>query len=135
MTPSFENADVEAVFNAYPDPLKAKLMQLRQLIFETAAQIDGVGPLQETLKWGQPSYLTPASKSGTTIRIDQIKSAPGQYGMFVHCQTSLLPTYRDLYLGVLNFEANRGVRFTLDQDPPRDAMRHCIALALTYHRK
>lgn len=135
MTPSFENADVEAVFNAYPDPLKAKLMNLRQLIFETAAQIDGVGPLQETLKWGQPSYLTPASKSGTTIRIDQIKSAPGQYGMFVHCQTSLLPTYRDLYLGVLNFEANRGVRFTLDQDPPRDAMRHCIALALTYHRK
>ena len=105
------------------------------MIFETAAATDGVGPLLETLKWGQPSYLTAQSKSGTTVRIDQIKRRPGHYGMFVHCQTSLLTTYRDLYGDVLSFDGNRGVICQADQDPPTAALRHCIALALTYRRR
>jgi len=67
--PAFANADVAAVFRAYPAPLRARLLALRRLIFDTAAETDGVGPLDETLKWGQPSYLTAASRSGTTIRI------------------------------------------------------------------
>ncbi len=97
----FNSPDVESVFGEYPQRLKSRLLALRQLIFDTASETEGVGPLEETLKWGQPSYLTPKTKSGTTIRVDQIKSNPDQYGMFVHCQTSLLPTYRELYSGVL----------------------------------
>ena len=81
---------VDAVFDAYPKPLKAKLLALRRLIFDTAKATRGVGALQETLKWGQPSYLTPETKSGSTIRIDQVKSAPGQYAVYFHCQTNLL---------------------------------------------
>jgi hypothetical protein len=50
---------VDAVFNAYPMPVKARLRALRRLIFQTAQTTKGVGALQETLKWGQPSYLTP----------------------------------------------------------------------------
>ncbi|MGC2316478.1 MAG: DUF1801 domain-containing protein, partial [Bradyrhizobium sp.] len=45
---------VEEVFRAYPKPLKAKLLALRRLIFDTAKTTKGVGALQETLKWGQP---------------------------------------------------------------------------------
>jgi hypothetical protein len=71
-----------AVFDAYPKPVKAKLLDLRRLIFETAKATRGVGALQETLKWGQPSYLTPETKSGSTIRIDQVKSAPHQYAVY-----------------------------------------------------
>ena len=69
----FQSSAVEQVFRGYPNELRAKLMRLRQLIFEAAAGLEGVGPLDETLKWGQPSYLTSQSKSGTTIRVDQIK--------------------------------------------------------------
>ncbi len=108
-------------------------MTLRQLVFDTAAKIDGVGNLEETLKWGQPSYLTTESKSGSTIRIDQIKSTPDQYAMYVHCQTSLVTTYRDLFPGLLNFEGNRGVKFSQDENLPEDVLVHCIGLALTYH--
>ena len=75
---------VEEVFRAYPKPLKARLLALRRLIFDTAKTTTGVGALQETLKWGQPSYLTTETKSGSTIRIDRVKSAANQYAVYFH---------------------------------------------------
>lgn len=129
----FREPAVKSIFNAYPEPLKTRLLALRQLIFETAAVTDGVGKLNETLKWGQPSYLTAETKSGTTIRIDSLK-APKQYGMFVHCQTSLLPTYRELFSGVLKFDGNRCVVFDAPDELSEDIVRDCIARALTYHQ-
>ncbi len=133
MIDSFQDPDVQAVFDAYPAELKPKLIHLRQLIFETASKIEGVGSLEETLKWGQPSYLTHQTKSGTTIRIDRIKSTPGQYGMFFHCQTSLISTYRALYPDVLSYDGNRAIKFDQDEELPEQVLRHCIAMALTYH--
>lgn len=59
------DATVAAVFEADPAELRKRLMRLRLLIYETAAATEGVGPLVETLKWGQASYLTSASGSGT----------------------------------------------------------------------
>ena len=93
----FSDPAVDAVFSAYPAPLKARLLALRRLIFDTARTTKGVGALQETLKWGQPSYLTPETKSGSTIRIDQVKSAADQYAVYFHCQTDLVETFRELY--------------------------------------
>ena len=57
-TRAFADKDVEAVFSGYPETLRRRLMALRALIFETAQSTEGVGALEETLKWGQPSYLT-----------------------------------------------------------------------------
>ncbi len=131
----YQNEQIGAVFKAYPKALREKLLALRQLIFDTASATEGVGGLQETLKWGQPSYLTTESKSGTTIRIDRIKGDGDQYGLFVHCQTSLLTTYRELYRDALQFDGNRCIRFAADQALPEAAVGHCIALALTYHRR
>ena len=96
-TGDFEDPAVDAVFSAYPNPVRAKLLAVRRLIFETAGTTEGVGALQETLRWGQPSYLTPQTKSGSTIRIDQAKSAAGRYAVFFHCQTDLVETFRELY--------------------------------------
>ena len=69
----FKNKEVAAVFKTYPKEVKNKLMFLRQLIFDTASTIERVGELEETLKWGEPSYLTSKSKSGSTIRINRKK--------------------------------------------------------------
>ena len=133
MTDKFDNSDVKAVFDAYPEAVKSKLLHLRQLIFETASATDGVGALEETTKWGQPSYLTPETKSGTTIRVGQIKSKPGKFGMFVHCQTSLIATFRELYPDVLSYDGARAILFDADEEIPEAVLRHCIAMALTYH--
>src|SRR5437899_4425114 len=93
----FSDPAVDAVFNAYPKPIKARLLALRRLIFDTAKATKGVGRLEETLKWGQPSYLTAETKSGSTIRIDQVKTAANQYAVYFHCQTNLVATFRELY--------------------------------------
>jgi hypothetical protein len=130
---AFESADVEAIFRAYPDHLREKLLFLRELIFETASATPGVGDLQETLKWGQPSYVTAQTGSGSTVRIDGVKSTPTRYAMYFHCQTNLVGTFRELYSGRLKFGENRSILFDSDDHPPGPALRHCVALALTYH--
>ncbi|MDQ0193270.1 hypothetical protein [Paenibacillus wynnii] len=49
---TISNPGVAAVFDGYPPTLRRRLMQLRQLIFDTAEEIDGVGKLEEELRWG-----------------------------------------------------------------------------------
>ncbi len=123
---------IEAVFGAYPKPVKAKLLALRRLIFDTAKRTKGVGALEETLKWGQPSYLTPETKSGSTIRIDQVKPVAGQVAVYFHCQTNLVETFRELY-PELSYGGNRSILLNADDKLPEPALRHCVGLALTYH--
>src|SRR5882672_1853272 len=123
---------VDAVFSAYPNPIKAKLLRLRRLIFDTAKTTQGVGTLEEALKWGQPSYLTTETKSGSTIRIDQVKLTPGQYALYFHCQTNLVETFRELY-PELRYGGNRSILLDVKEKLPEAALRHCVALALTYH--
>jgi hypothetical protein len=123
---------VEAAFDAYPATVKAKLLALRRLILDTAKATQGVGALEETLKWGQPSYLTPETKSGSTIRIDQVKPEAGQVAVYFHCQTNLVETFRELY-PELSFGGNRSILLNAGDKLPAAALRHCVALALTYH--
>ena len=126
------NPAVDAVFGAYPKPVKAKLLALRRLIFDTADTTKGVGALEEALKWGQPSYLTAESKSGSTIRIDQVKSTVGQYAIYFHCQTNLVETFRERY-PELNYSGNRAILLDAADKLPEAELRHCVGLALTYH--
>jgi hypothetical protein len=123
---------VDAIFSAYPNPVRSKLKALRQLIFDTAKATKGVGALEEALKWGQPSYLTAESKSGSTVRIDQVKAEAGRYAVYFHCQTDLVETFRELY-PELRYSGNRAILLDAGEKLPEKALRHCIALALTYH--
>jgi hypothetical protein len=103
---------------------------LRELIFETAQEIDGVGALEETLKWGEPAYL---AKGGSTIRIGWKKSSPGQYAMYFNCNSRLVDTFKEIYEAEFRYEGNRSIVFQLNEDVPADELKHCIALSLTYH--
>ncbi len=131
----FDDPDVKAVFDGYPTKLRGRLLKLRQLIFATASETEGVGELIETLKWRQPAYLTENPKGGTTIRIDAAKGQADRFAMFFHCQTSLISTFREMYGDTLSFQGNRAIVFALDDEIPEAAVKHCIALALTYHAR
>ena len=109
-------------------------MLLRSLILSTASETDGVGTVVETLKWGEPSYVTKDPKSGSTIRLGWKKSNPRQYALLVHCSTNLIATFRKLYGASLVFEGNRAIVFDADGEIPEPELKHCIALSLTYHR-
>lgn len=122
-----------SIFRTYPAKLRGKLESLRRLIIKTAAKTEGVGPLEETLKWGQPSYLTTKSKSGSTIRIDRVKGSDDKYAAYFHCQTDLVATFRELYPKKFFYEGNRAIILDANKKPDEKALAHCIALALTYH--
>ena len=134
MTTAFRDPAVARVFEAYPAPLRARLLALRELIFETAAATEGVGALDETLKWGEPAYLTTASKSGSTVRIDRKKASASQYAIYFNCRTGLVDTFRTLFPTGLRFEGNRAIVLDAGEPVPTDALAFCIAAALTYHR-
>ncbi|AUP78834.1 DUF1801 domain-containing protein [Flavivirga eckloniae] len=122
---------VELVFNNYPDSVRKKMTSLRELIMETASEIEGLNNLEETLKWGEPSYLT---KKGSTIRIDWKSKNPNQYAMYFQCTSRLVSTFRTIYKSTLNFEGKRAIVLQLKEELPKDALKNCIAAALTYHK-
>ena len=130
---TLQNPAVANVFNTYPAAIRDKMLALRTLILETAAAIPTVGPIEETLKWGVPAYLTTLSKSGSTLRIDSQPSDPNRYAMYFHCQTNLIETFRTLFPDDFTFVGNRAIVFQLNDKVPIDALRTCVAAALTYH--
>lgn len=131
----FTDRNVAKVFDAYPDTIRTKLMTLRTMILETAASMNSVGPIKETLKWGQPSYLTAESSTGSTIRIDRVKPEDDRVAMYFHCQTDLVETFRELYPTQMEYGGNRSILFDGAAKVPEKALRHCIGLALTYHAR
>lgn len=128
----FQAESVASVFNAYPPGMRKKLLELRALIFETAATTPEVGPIQETLKWGEPAYVTSQTKSGSTIRIDWKKSNPTEYCMYFICTTNLVDTFRTLFPNDFNFDGNRAIVFGEHDTMPTDALALCVSAALTY---
>ena len=129
----FADPRVAATFRAYPPDVRARLMALRETIFEVAAATPGVGTLTETLKWGQPSYLTGETGSGTTVRIDRLKGGTGGHAVYFHCQSGLVGRFRELYPETFAYEGERAIRFGDTTCIPDRELRHCIALALTHH--
>ena len=113
--PKIKSPEVFTVFQDYPHDIKAKLLFLRKLIFEVAEKTKTVGELEETLRWGQPSYLTSQTKSGTTIRIDKVKSDKHDYAMYFNCQTTLVDSFK------------------MKDKVSKEKLKLCISMALTYH--
>lgn len=129
------NAAVAKAFGTYPTPVRRKLLALRELFFTTAAQAEGVGALEEALKWGEPAYLTAQTKSGSTVRIAYNPKKPLLYAMYFNCQTKLVETFKILFSNDLEFNGNRAIIFEVAGRIPTWEVAWCIAAALTYHRK
>ena len=126
------NPDVAEAFARYPKKIQRNLMFLRQIIYSTASETDGISNVEETLKWGEPSYIV---KSGSTIRMGWKKAKPNQYALYFHCKTKLIDTFRELYREDLRFEGNRAIVFNEGDEIPVNVLKHCISLSLTYHRR
>ena len=130
-TYNIKNKEVEQVINSYSSEVKSEILSLRELIFETALEDTRIGEIEETLRWGEPTYLT-KSKSGTMIRIAQ--KDPNTYAIYVHCQTSLIETFREMF-PKLTFEGNRAIVFDVKDNIPKKEIKQCFLYALTYNLK
>ncbi|MGB1248169.1 MAG: DUF1801 domain-containing protein [Chitinophagales bacterium] len=126
------NPEVQTKFDNYPENIKEKMLQLRALILDTAKNIEGLEELEETLKWSEPSYLT---KHGSTIRINWKTKTPNQYAIYCQCTSLLIPTFKTVYGNQLDFEGSRAIIFKIDEEFPKEEIKECIAIALTYHKR
>ena len=99
------NAAVELRVKSYPAKVQDKLFYLRKLILEAASELK-IEKMEETLKWGEPSYLV---KNGSTIRIDWKEKDPGQYAMYFKCTSKLIPSFKMAYKNEFIFEGNRAL--------------------------
>ena len=127
----FADPKVAKTFAEYPDETRCALLALRDLTLTTATQTPGVGRIEETLKWGQPAYLTPDTKSGSTIRIAPTKT--GGFAIYTHCQTTILSDFQAIFPMDFKYEGNRAVHFKAGDDIPEGPIAQLIRSALTYH--
>ena len=118
-------------FQTYPEEIRRKLMYLRELILDVASEAPDIGDLEETLKWGEPSYL---AARGSTVRIGWKESSPEYYAMYFNCNTKLVDTFKEIYSDSLKFAGNRAIVFHKNDTVPVNALKHCIALSLRYHQ-
>jgi hypothetical protein len=129
-TPAMDPA-VKQCFQQYPAAARARLEELRSLIFHCASEL-GITKIDESLKWGEPSYH---AKTGSPIRIDWKAKSPNHYYLFFHCQTKLVVTFRELYGDSLTLEGNRALVLNLNDPLPVEMLKHCMMLALSYHQR
>ena len=129
MPPEMPAAVADAM-DRLPGDARTGVIDIRRLIFDVAAEL-GVGPLTETLKWGEPAYLTEATKAGTTIRLGARQGRPA---LFFNCQTPLVEEFRTAFPDAFDFEGNRVLILTRAAPESETALRHCIRRALSYHR-
>lgn len=122
---------VEAIFANYPDFVRDKLQFLRALVIETAKETEGVEKLEETLKWGEPSFVT---KNGSTLRMDWKEKTADQYAMYFQCTSRLVDTFKLVFDQKFQYEGNRAIVFQLNQKIPESELKECIKASLTYHK-
>lgn len=124
------NPKVNEIFANYPENVRDKMQYLRALVIETAEE-EGIDELEETLKWGEPSFVT---KNGSTLRMDWKEKSPSQYAMYFQCTSRLVDTFRMVFDHKFQYEGNRAIVFQLNQNIPEMELKECIKASLTYHK-
>lgn len=122
---------VADLFESYPPVIRKKLLGVRKLIYDVAAQDKNIGVLEECLKWGEPAYL---AKNGSAVRINWKASAPDNLFVYFNCKTTLVETFKELYGDSFVYQGNRALVFNVKDELPLAPLKHCIALSLNYHR-
>ena len=124
-------AAFDAKMNSYNEQVKPRIAQLRNLVIEAAEELESLNTIEETLKWGEPSFVT---THGSTIRMDWKEKTPSHYSLFFKCTSKLVPTFIALYGHLFHFEGTREIAFKLDDEIPEQELKQCIKAALMYHK-
>ena len=122
--------EVAAYLGSLPRHAADEVARIRGFVHRVAEEV-GVGPLAESVKWGEPSYTPAKSGIGSSVRIGTLRD--GRVAMHFICHAGLVERFRELYPETLEYAGNRSIVIgpgTVDEA----ALSHCIGMALTYHR-
>lgn len=120
---------VKAALAGHDGDARAHILALRDLIYEVAETLP-VGRIDESLKWGQPSYTTADIKAATPIRLGVTKD--GDVAVLTHCQSTVMSDFRALAPQDMRFDGNRALLLDPAAPLPTEAIVPLIRAALTY---
>ncbi|MCY4101293.1 MAG: DUF1801 domain-containing protein [Rhodobacteraceae bacterium] len=126
----FADPNVEITFYEFPEPRRELLFDLRDMIYRVSEADERIGDLSEELRWGDPSYITTQTNSGSTVRL-------GLFGktkvvLLFHCKTSLVEDFKQKYSNELEYSKNRVIVIDPLSVPPTEILENCIHASLTY---
>lgn len=121
-----------SILESLPEHHRSGLVRLRSLIADVADELE-VGPVREDVKWGQPSYRGARAHESTPVRLG-VSSDGEHYGLFVHCQTSVIPDFRASFPHDFRYDGTRGVLFAPGEIIQETKLRQLIAHALRYRQ-
>ena len=120
-----------AYFAARRPFAEAELRRLRAFVFRVADETPGVGPLSESLKWGEPSYAPRKPGVGSSVRLAELRD--GSVAVHFICHTGLIDHFRAIYPQTFAYEGNRSILLREGEAVDETALAHCVGMALTYH--
>lgn len=126
--------DVQAAFQAFPPEVRHRLAEVRAMISAIAGEDPWIGEITETLKWGEPAYLTEATGSGSTIRLGWPKPESSRAVVYFNCNTTLVADFRERFGDMFEYEGNRAVLLPVAGEMPHAPVAVMLAMALSYHR-
>lgn len=124
--------NVERKLQFYPPKLGDRLLAVRALIHDIAANDTSIGRLEESLKWGQISFATMHPKSGTPIRIDGDMEM-GTYSVYVPCRANVITGFRAVHPDMFTYHGNREIRLDLNVPMPEKELTLFLNTALRYY--
>lgn len=125
------SAQVAKVIADYPPQATAVFAATRKLVVSVAKETVGLDKTEETLKWGEPSYL---ADGGSTIRMKWSEKNPEQFSLYFNCNSILVETFKELYQDEFTYDGNRAMSFPISEKIPEDALKHCMSMAMQYHK-
>lgn len=124
---------VGAAFADVPAEHRPGLLELRDLILDVAEEV-GAAPVQEVLRWGQPSYVSARPRESTTVRLGSSNDGE-HFALYFHCQSSVLRDFQGMFPTDFRYDGNRAILFRPGEDLQKDKLRLCIGDALSYRAK
>lgn len=122
-------ADVAAVLADYPQHVREQVLDLRELLLRIAGDDPRIGAVTETLKWGQPAYVTP---TGTTVRFAPARSRSDAVGVYTSCQTPLVAEFEEAHGDLFEYDGVRGIHVQCGSGEGMDALGEHLRAAMTY---
>ena len=136
MTSSMDHAPVPLLdhISHWSEPAQQALWRCRTL-FHLIADENGLGDLDEALKWGQPAWRPKRPRTGSTLRMGWSEVTPDQLALYVDCKTDLAQRMYSLYPDLPRNDGRRALAISLAQAFPEQAMAHLAEMTFSYHLK
>lgn len=117
----------------WPTAAQAQFQEVRCIVYDVALASD-IGPLDESLKWGQPAWRPKRPRIGSTLRVNWSPQSSTQLCAFVDCKTDLAAQMDVRFPGQFANDGRRALAFDLQTPLDHTAIWQLAHLTLTYHR-